>query len=536
MKHARFASQAAAQTVVAADPNPSFASAVARCLAELPVRAVLEGVIDRVLSIASATDVETVSATVDLSTNGRTGKGVGAKGVDLSLNKGIMSVPASNGNMENGNRRQLAPEVPWPEWRRGVSTAEGGGSSVDAPGGRWCGQPGMWFPESLTPRQRDAVRIAAAELGFSHDLVANKAVVVWEYSAARVAAATASIGLEATHSVRRTLALPSFASPGNDGQCMSILGDASAPSTPGQEQPLRDGPSAVVDPEAGKSAGRRVSEGETGERGSGSLRALDGYSNVDVMYKIAGRSSMEVSEAVSTKGEVTSMPHQTIIPSVSGAADIAEAAAEALMCPEIDSDVNQSEAGVEVVYAWGEGPASAVTTTSESASTQEPEESSFGDTLGMGLSTVANQTPSVWCREPHVGTPEAEKIVAELPVTRRASMMSDFSDGREGITSEEAGSAGEGKVGENAGVDDRKKACFVIVGAVDGVAEELTMVEEDADTWETRRVVVEVKNRMNKAMDPPPLYDQIQLVVRKQGDRWGVDGLRRGPLFGIDEC
>ena len=61
--------------------------------------------------------------------------------------------------------------------------------------------------------------------------------------------------------------------------------------------------------------------------------------------------------------------------------------------------------------------------------------------------------------------------------------------------------------------EKRKKACFVIAGAVDGVAEEVTDAPEDADAWETRRVVVEVKNRMSRARHPPPLYDQIQLVV-----------------------
>lgn len=64
------------------------------------------------------------------------------------------------------------------------------------------------------------------------------------------------------------------------------------------------------------------------------------------------------------------------------------------------------------------------------------------------------------------------------------------------------------------------QACFVLAGAVDGVAEEVTAAPEgEGELWETRRVVVEVKNRMHRAKHPPPLYDQIQLVV---GDiKWG---------------
>ncbi|CAM9242908.1 unnamed protein product [Choristocarpus tenellus] len=53
--------------------------------------------------------------------------------------------------------------------------------------------------------------------------------------------------------------------------------------------------------------------------------------------------------------------------------------------------------------------------------------------------------------------------------------------------------------------------CFFLVGFVDGVMEEVTdMMGEE---WKTQKVVVEVKNRMHRAQDPPPLYDQIQLVV-----------------------
>lgn len=71
---------------------------------------------------------------------------------------------------------------------------------------------------------------------------------------------------------------------------------------------------------------------------------------------------------------------------------------------------------------------------------------------------------------------------------------------------------------------DRADACFVLVGAIDGMSEEIADIPEDGDTLKLRRVVVEVKNRMGSARHPPPLYDQIQLVVR------GIMYLREGEI------
>mmetsp|Transcript_11455 Transcript_11455/g.21425 ORF Transcript_11455/g.21425 Transcript_11455/m.21425 type:complete len:548 (+) Transcript_11455:26-1669(+) len=79
-----------------------------------------------------------------------------------------------------------------------------------------------------------------------------------------------------------------------------------------------------------------------------------------------------------------------------------------------------------------------------------------------------------------------------------------------------------------------KKPFFFIVGVADGIRDELYHVDnlhtskenqnnndndddddDDDDTkqWALRQVVVECKHRMRKAFIPPPIYDQIQLVI-----------------------
>eukprot|EP00658_Telonema_sp_P-2_P030444 TRINITY_DN2298_c0_g2_i1.p2 TRINITY_DN2298_c0_g2~~TRINITY_DN2298_c0_g2_i1.p2 ORF type:complete len:254 (-),score=59.22 TRINITY_DN2298_c0_g2_i1:621-1382(-) len=54
---------------------------------------------------------------------------------------------------------------------------------------------------------------------------------------------------------------------------------------------------------------------------------------------------------------------------------------------------------------------------------------------------------------------------------------------------------------------------FEIVGQVDGMTEQLEMVGPGPDQWGLTRVVVEVKNRVSQIKDPPPFYDQVQVVV-----------------------
>lgn len=52
---------------------------------------------------------------------------------------------------------------------------------------------------------------------------------------------------------------------------------------------------------------------------------------------------------------------------------------------------------------------------------------------------------------------------------------------------------------------------FSITRAVDGVADLLSI--SDDDEWEIGSLVVEVKNRVDEILDPPPLHDKIQTAV-----------------------
>ena len=54
---------------------------------------------------------------------------------------------------------------------------------------------------------------------------------------------------------------------------------------------------------------------------------------------------------------------------------------------------------------------------------------------------------------------------------------------------------------------------FKIVGKVDGISKHIDASSNDPRHWHEYRVVVEIKNRMNKIPAMPPLYDQIQLVT-----------------------
>jgi hypothetical protein len=64
----------------------------------------------------------------------------------------------------------------------------------------------------------------------------------------------------------------------------------------------------------------------------------------------------------------------------------------------------------------------------------------------------------------------------------------------------------------------RKKAkkvqpAFSLLGRVDGVSYQLDSSHDDATQWKQIKVIVEMKNRVSRLSDPPPLYEQIQLVA-----------------------
>jgi hypothetical protein len=58
----------------------------------------------------------------------------------------------------------------------------------------------------------------------------------------------------------------------------------------------------------------------------------------------------------------------------------------------------------------------------------------------------------------------------------------------------------------------KTKPAFCLIGKVDGISYQLDTSGEDASRWKPTKVVVEVKSRVFRAKDPPPLYEQIQLV------------------------
>ncbi|CAM9165910.1 unnamed protein product, partial [Hapterophycus canaliculatus] len=168
------------------------------------------------------------------------------------------------------------------------------------------------------------------------------------------------------------------------------------------------------------------------------------------------------------------------------------------------------EFGGDPVYAWGEGPA-AIATSAGAA------ESAPFDAREDAEELSDSKEWSVWSRSPLSPSPSAPGTEGWTRGDRQAG-----SYGAAGTEEAPQMASGPlppskpngGKDGKAETLRDRRKqACFLVVGAVDGVAEEVTDAPEDAEAWETRRVVVEVKNRMKKAKDPPPLYDQIQLVT-----------------------
>ena len=59
----------------------------------------------------------------------------------------------------------------------------------------------------------------------------------------------------------------------------------------------------------------------------------------------------------------------------------------------------------------------------------------------------------------------------------------------------------------------KESPIFKIVGKVDGISKHIDASSSDPMHWHEYRVVVEIKNRMNKIPATPPLHDQIQLVT-----------------------
>eukprot|EP01040_Poterioochromonas_malhamensis_P006666 gene6666-7181_t len=54
---------------------------------------------------------------------------------------------------------------------------------------------------------------------------------------------------------------------------------------------------------------------------------------------------------------------------------------------------------------------------------------------------------------------------------------------------------------------------FSIIGKVDGISYQMDAKGEDATQWKQYQIIIEMKNRVNRIFNPPPLYEQIQLTA-----------------------
>lgn len=509
--------------------------------------------------------------------------------------------PPGSSAARPGETRQLAPGVPWPEWRESAPLAlsglkeeaaespvkklatEGSGPSpalsktpaailtpsvvpaadgavASATGEGWAGEPGLWFPGVLSARQRAVVETAAVELGLRHDTVGGESgglrLVVWESLTApsspvpempspsrplvspSVAAASApAAATDGTITTKRDLSCPPPPAPAKSGKAgpggRAAAATAAAKLRSGEQG---DGARRISMAPAGfdtgrldATAGAAATRPQKSARNSCFSRAAVGGSlspaqaaATGAVPVVAGENTDATASPSGSSRTAGKGPAATTVEkgtSGGGRGGGGSGSGNGNGGSAREQVTSVDDFGVDAVYAWGEGPAAA----------SEATEAEEGPSAGL--------EPSVWTRAPHeeIDATAANATAAGLSSSRTAGA----DDQNEGRVLEECRS-GAGRGAEGGGGDARtvapaalllnsrgggkganaetlrerrKKACFVIAGAVDGVAEEVTDAPENGDAWETRRVVVEVKNRMNKARHPPPLYDQIQLVV-----------------------
>lgn len=565
--------------------------------------------------VASGSDVDVVpsgrggSTSVAVVGRAREGEGCGVKTGADAESVGAPTLPGSSATRP-GETRQLAPGVPWPEWRESAPLALSGlreaavspvkklategsgpspalsntpvtiltpsvvpaadGAAAIVAGGGWAGEPGLWFPDVLAARQRAAVQTAAEKLGLCHDTVKGEPgglrVVVWG-SLTAPSSPVPEISSQSGALVSPSAAGAAAVAAETDGT-NTTKQDPSCPPPPAPAKVGRGvkGDASMDDPggAAAATAAAKQRRGGRGGRARRSTMAPAGF-NTDVLNATWGaaatrprksaRSSLfnraavggslspaqaaaagavvtgENADATASPGgsspTANERPAETTVErgTSSGGGGGGNDASGGSACAAVAS---VDSFGVDAVYAWGEGPSAA----------SQANEVDEGPSAGL--------EPSVWTRAPHEVIDATAAAGAGLPSFRAA----EADDQEEGRVMEECGD-GAGcfaEKGEDAKTvtpaavlsnsceqtktetrREREKACFVIAGAVDGVAEEVTDAPEDADAWETRRVVVEVKNRMSKARHPPPLYDQIQLVVSSR--EGGVGGVEE--LFGV---
>ncbi|CAM9904325.1 unnamed protein product [Pylaiella littoralis] len=593
-----------------------FASAVARCLAELPASSTRAGGDANGDGRSREGEENGTGAAAAAAAVGGAGDGSGAGGgaaggKDASgggAGREVMDVDSpvapdvsaggakgrgSGGGGGSDAEQELVPGVPWPEWRRGSSRSIAAGSVEagavspvspadapklcsgtatpasagdglstalpSAPGAKGAGPGttrddcgGLWFPPSLTPRQQAVVKAAAAELGLCHGSVAGEAgevrVVVWEPAPA-LPSSTRTTRLSAGESGAAAVAAVVPAAPVS-------VSSGSSNARRGSFVPLQPAPTAPPSATDADPGSDRASSGNDGSGGAlaatggaqgarrGSLRGSMAGSKLTAESvppdQPAATTATEdkgkngVSAVSSTDGGTTTATTTTttMTSSEGGASSssssssstdssvdgIAVAAAPAAATAKAGSKTADIFGG-DAVYAWGEGPDAQAAAAGEEAFVLPSETPHGAEDMSDG------QGWSVWSRDPQATSPPP----LEIPGRPRDGGTASPTGGASGLTfdspfasealpptTSRGGGGGEGAGARGAETtlrERRKNACFVVVGAVDGVAEEVTEAPEDAETWETRRVVVEVKNRMHRARNPPPLYDQIQLVT-----------------------
>lgn len=364
------------------------------------------------------------------------------------------------------------------------------------------GSLSLWFSPALTRRERAIVHGVAGGLGLGHasvDEAGKRRLVVWEYPP--------------------TVPEPPPLANG------SSLG-ASSPSQPRPSSPASGGTTAA-EGEGETGAGRHgtrapAASGEDGGRDAEVVQVVTAASSSALgspdsstirVHDETARPSQEAGDCRAPDGESVNSPAEE------SNAHIEVAGRGCHPSPERQADTRRE------CQAPGDRHGAAMDPTSPAQ--EELSEKTEGD-QGRRSSTAA--APHLSATEPVIEISEADPCPGEGGdgsddrveiVLPRCTEPSGGTGGRQYKEAATAAPFAEGDVIERGG-DCAASAegntpdgpCFLLVGAVDGVAEEVTDAPEDADTWEVQRVVVEVKNRIGKAKHPPPLYDQIQLVVR----------------------
>lgn len=60
--------------------------------------------------------------------------------------------------------------------------------------------------------------------------------------------------------------------------------------------------------------------------------------------------------------------------------------------------------------------------------------------------------------------------------------------------------------------NSKASIAFKLIGLVDGVSYQLDTSSSDVNNWLPTKIIVEIKNRVSRISNPPPLYEQIQLI------------------------